>query len=218
MKTKFLLYLSLFVAIAANKWVASCLIPKSMVMKRKSILINLTTIILLLIGVNVSATNYTLSSSSITISTPGSHTLSGSGSGAVYITNSTVDAVYNITLNDINLVSATWGSAINVQNTSTGTMTVNFIVIGTNVTNAYNHGGIQSTGGTIKVVFTTTSSGTLTSTARYAGYYAFNNANSSTLTPSIASGITCTATLGGTSMAVASALSGAFTSRPLYSH
>jgi len=55
----------------------------------------------------------------------------------------------------------------------------------------------------------------LTSTARYAGYYAFNNANSSTLTPSIASGITCTATLGGTSMAVASALSGAFTSRPL---
>lgn len=60
MKTKFLLYLSLFVAIAANKWVASCLIPKSMVMKRKSILINLTTIILLLIGVNVSATNYTL--------------------------------------------------------------------------------------------------------------------------------------------------------------
>ncbi len=33
----------------------------------KSILINLTTIILLLIGVNVSATNYTLSSSSITI-------------------------------------------------------------------------------------------------------------------------------------------------------
>ena len=97
-------------------------------------------------------------------------------------------------------------------------MTVNFIVIGTNVTNAYNHGGIQSTGGTIKVVFTTTSSGTLTSTARYAGYYAFKNANSSTLTPSIASGITCTATLGGTSMAVASALSGAFTSRPLYSH
>ena len=94
-------------------------------------------------------------------------------------------------------------------------MTVNFIVIGTNVTNAYNHGGIQSTGGTIKVVFTTTSSGTLTSTARYPGYYAFNNANSSTLTPSIASGITCTATLGGTSMAVASALSGAFTSRPL---
>ena len=67
MKTKFLLYLSLFVAIAANMWVASCLIPKSMVMKRKSILINLTTIILLLIGVNVSATNYTLSSSSITI-------------------------------------------------------------------------------------------------------------------------------------------------------
>ena len=58
-------------------------------------------IFLLAMGTSVNATTYTLSSSAIGISTPGSYTISGSGSGAVYISNSTANAVYNITLNNL---------------------------------------------------------------------------------------------------------------------
>jgi len=186
-----------------------------MLMKLKSIYHFITTVVLLLVSLSVSAaTGYTLSSSNITINTAGSYSFSGSGSGAIYLNSSTDNAVYNITLNGINLTAATWASAININNSSSTPVTVNFIVIGSNTTNAYNHGGIQVCSGTANVVFTTTSSGTLTSTAQYAGEYALKNAGG-TLNPSIGSGINCTATVGGTVMYEAAALNGAFSNKPL---
>ncbi|MBP1618853.1 MAG: hypothetical protein H6Q14_2680 [Bacteroidetes bacterium] len=183
---------------------------------KKSFTLNVfVSLFLLLVANSVYATDYNVSSGSvINISTPGSHTITGSGSSSIYIVGSASGSVFNITLNSMTLEAEDWASAINVENTSTGTMTVYFNVVGTNTTTGYNHGGIQSVGGTVNVIFTTASSGVLTSSAMYTGSYAFKN-NGGTLVPSIDSNASCTATLAGTSTAVSDALSGAFTKSPL---
>ena len=161
------------------------------------------------------ADDYNVSSgNAINISTPGSYSITGSGSSPIYISSTVSGAVFNITLDNMTLSAASWASAINVQNSSSGSMTVNFIIVGTNSTTGYNHGGIQSIGGTVNVVFTTTSSGTLTSSAYYSDSFAFKN-NGGTLLPSVDSNVTCTATLAGSSVSVSDALSGAFTQKPL---
>ena len=183
-----------------------------MLMKLKSSITTFSTILLLFICFSVSATDYSLSSSSITISTAGSHTISGSGSGEVYIVSSTADAVFNITLDNMTLTSGEWSSAIDITNNSSGTMTVNFIIEGTNSITAGNHGGIEVTAGTADVVFTTTTSGTLTCSAQ--SDYALKNSGG-TLNPSVANDLCTSASLNGTIMSISDALSGAFSQKPL---
>jgi len=185
-------------------------------MKLKFTFWSFTTLMMLFVCSTVNATDYNVSlGSAINITTPGSHTITGSGSSPVYITNTVSNAVYNITLNNMTLNAGSWASAINLTNNATsGTMTVNFIIIGTNSSTGYNHGGIQATGGVVNIVFTTISSGTLTSNATYSDSFAFRN-NGGTMNPSVDANVTCTATLAGTSKNLSTALTDAFTQKPL---
>jgi hypothetical protein len=185
-------------------------------MKKKFTSSVFAALLMLFVCNSVSAGDYSVSSgSAINITTPGSHSITGSGSSPVYITNTASNAVYNITLNNMTLNAGSWASAINLTNNATsGTMTVNFIIVGTNSSTGYNHGGIQATGGVVNVVFTTTGSGTLTTNAVYSDSFGFRN-NGGTMNPSVDPAATCTATLAGTSKDVATALTGAFTQKPL---
>ena len=184
-------------------------------MSLKPCLIKIITICLLLCSCSfVHATNYTLSSNSITISNVGSHTISGSGSGEVYIENSTPNAVFNITLDNITLTSGAWSTAIAIKNNSSGSMTVNFIIIGNNSITAGNHGGIEVLEGTVNVIFTTNSSGNLNCSAQSDN--SFKNSGRGTFIPSLADDVCgSTATLNGIPMNIFDALSGAFNQKPL---
>jgi hypothetical protein len=176
----------------------------------------LTTSLLFIFG-SASADNYTLSDNNIDISTPGSHTITGSGSGKLYIHSSTDNSVFNITLNNINLTATQWASAIVVENTSSGSCTINFILVGDNYCTAGNHGGIECAGTKpVNVVFTTETSGTFTISASYASNYSFQNDNGNNLNPSIDSGVNCTLTLASVTRSdITQALSDAFGSKPL---
>lgn len=176
-----------------------------------------TTLLLLFICSSVNATDYNISSGDpIDITTPGSHTITGTGSSSIYINSSVNDAVFEITLDNMVLTAEDWASSITINNNSTGSMTVKFIIVGTNFTQGYNHGGIQAGSGTVNVIFTTTSSGTLTSTAVWSDSFAFKN-NGGTMLPSIDPYATCTATLEGQDISIEDAfsLTGAFSKRPL---
>lgn len=173
----------------------------------------LFSLMMLFVCISVNATDYNLSSSGFDITTPGSHTITGTG-GGFYVTNTVANGVYNITLDNMNLTADTWCSAIILNNQSTKPMTVNFNIIGANSTIGYNHGGIKSIGGVANVVFTTASSGTLTCSAHEGDNYAFQ-VEGSGMNPSVDPNVTCTATLAGTSMSVADALAGAFANKPL---
>lgn len=172
----------------------------------------------IIIGLSLSlpskATDYTLSSSNILITTPGNHKISGSGSGEFSIDNSTENATYTITLDNISIITGTWSSAINLTNRSTTPMTVNFNVVGTNYVQAGNHPGVYGFVGTVNLVFTTSNTGSFTSTAGYSGT-TVSFGNPTYLKPSIASDVVCTATLGGVSTPVATALTNAFSQKPL---
>lgn len=174
-----------------------------------------TTLLLLFICSSVNATDYNISSgNTIEITTPGSHTITGTGSSSIFINSSVNDAVFEITLDNMVLAAKKWASSITINNNSTGSMTVKFIIVGTNFTQGYNHGGIQAGKGTVNVIFTTTSSGTLTSTAVYGDSFAFRN-NGGTMLPSIDPYATCTATLEGQDISIEDALTGAFSKKPL---
>lgn len=186
-------------------------------MKTNFTLLGMATLFLLLCG-SVNATDYTLSSSPQSITTPGTHTITGSGSGRIDINNSVANAVYEITLDNMSLIATEtgWASAIACNNNSTGTMTVKFNIKGTNITKGHNHGGIKSGAGIVDVIFTTTTSGTLTCDAWHSENFAFQKETGTTFTPSIdPTNILCTATLEGVEVPVATALTQAFTKKPL---
>lgn len=193
---------------------------KYFIMNAISILRGVALSAMVLINSSVFATDYSVSSgNAITITEPGSHRITGTGSSPIYITSTESGSVFNITLDNMMLTAGSWASAINLSNNSTGSMTVNFILVGTNSTTGYNHGGIQATHGTVNVVFTTTTvtpaSATLTSTAIYSDSYAFRN-NGGTMIPSVDSQIIGTAVLNGTSISdINLALTSAFTAKPL---
>ncbi len=171
----------------------------------------------LLLSCTMFATDYTLSRSTITISTPGSHTISGTGSGQIDI-NGVSGNVFEITLDNITLIAGEWASAITCNNTSsTGTMTVKFIVKGTNLSRGGNHGGIKAGDGAVNVMFTTKSSGSLTLDASYSENFALQADVDCTLTPSIDTDptVNCTAILEGNSVSNTVALTDAFTKKPL---
>lgn len=189
-------------------------------MRLNSILFGVAISAMVLASTSVFATDFNVSSgASIDISTPGNHTITGSGSSTITITGSQSGAVFNITLNNMTLTASDWASAINLSNASAGTMTVNFILIGVNSTTGYNHGGIQATQGSVNVVFTTNTvapgTASLTSTAVYFDSNAFRN-NGGTMYPSIDPMVNCTALLDGASVVDNNqALADAFNTKPL---
>ncbi len=187
-------------------------------MKKRKLLLLLSS---LLIGTLAYADEYTISYelSSITITEPGTHTINGEGNTSIYIgkeEDNTSDAVYNIILDNMSLTPQDWASAIIMYNKAPGgTMTVNFIIEGTNYVEGDNHGGIKTTIGDINIVFSTTSAGVITSTANRDGNYAFQEEPEGTFNVSIAPNISATATLAGESMSVETALQEAFSKKPL---
>ena len=65
-----------------------------------------TTLLLLFICSSVNATDYNISSgNTIDITTPGSHTITGTGSSTIYINSSVNDAVFEITLDNMVLTA-----------------------------------------------------------------------------------------------------------------
>ncbi|MDR2084811.1 MAG: cadherin-like beta sandwich domain-containing protein [Bacteroidales bacterium] len=179
-------------------------------MKKSSftrLLLVITTI--LLICTNAYAANYNVSSSSAVITSPGAHTITGTTtSNTIAINNSSANAVYNITLNGVNINATTWNSSFTITNSASSAMTVNLIVVGSNTLIGYNHGGIKTEAGTVNIVFTTTGTGTLTVGSQYSSTAPLQQGGG-TLNPSIGANTTATATFGGTSMTVSAAFTAA---------
>lgn len=176
---------------------------------------------LMLISIHAYATDYTLGTSRITINEPGSHAITGTGSGGctVYIVKESADlsdAVYHITLRNFYLKAGSWASAIVLENNAaSGSMKVNFLVEGDNYTSGYNHGGIKAEKGAMSVVFTTSATGKLTCDAQYSGTYALQAADGTTFNASIDPLVYGAGVLNNVNMEVNAAMAGAFAAKPL---
>ena len=186
----------------------------------------LLTMMLCFMGIfYANADNYVIGNTQISITQPGNHHITGtsSGDGTVYIVkeaSNTTDAVYNITLENFYLYSGEWASAILIENNSTtGTMTVNFIVEGNNYTNGNNHGGIAVRKGEATVNFSTSNIGKLYCSGQRSTDFAFqaDKNNSAVMNVGVDPTVYGSALLGTstTQVPLLTAVTGAFTDKPL---
>lgn len=162
--------------------------------------------------------SFNIGTTSVSITTPGSYTITGDSNkngNSFNISNTAENAIYNITLNNVNFRASDWHTAILISNNATTAATVNFIIVGTNYIEAYNHGGIKVNSGVVNITFTTTSTNAqLTSTSSYNNCFSIEYENSSG-TISVDPQVSCSATLNGTNVSTTYALANANTQKPL---